>query len=292
MRNKKAVLALAALPVLGLGWYLFRPELLFVNQTVNEALPAASQSAKAIQTFGKGSFISQAHETEGTAEVVEVDGKRYLQLKNFHTSNGPDVRIYLVKSGSTEAGDVLKSGFVDLGTIKGNIGDQSYEIPADVNLDEHQVVSVWCKRFAVGFGAAKLEMSESMSSSRASFRTVGIAPTEVTYGSVQGGANFAGKGAIIEDGGKRFVQTTFTKMKPGHTLRLVKKESLSVGAFPKGAEFVNLGEIKSKTMKPSISKSLDLWLYRSLAILDSSGKVVNFVNLRSAQEGSSASFFA
>jgi hypothetical protein len=292
MRNKKAVLALAALPVLGLGWYLFRPELLFVNQTVNEALPGASQSAKMVETFGKGTFASQAHETKGTAEVVEVDGKRYVQLKDFHTSNGPDVRIYLVKSSNTDAGEVLKSGFVDLGSIKGNIGDQSYEIPSDVNLDEHQVVSVWCKRFSVGFGAAKLEKGHAMRSGRFTFRTVGFAPTEVTFGAVKGGSSFAGKGAIIEDAGKRFVQVTFTKMSAGHTLRLVKKESLSVGAFPKGAEFVNLGEIKSKTMKPSISKSLDLWLYRSLAILDSSGKVVNFVNLRSAQEGGSAAFFA
>ncbi len=292
MRNKKTLLAIAAVPVLGIGWYLFRPELLFVNSTVNEQLPTEAKNGQESEVVSMGQFVSQAHETKGAAEIVTVDGKQYLQLKDFHTSNGPDVRVYLVKSTNPDAGEVLKAGFLDLGTIKGNIGSQSYEIPQGTMLDDYGVVSIWCKRFAVGFGAAKLAQSKPEANLRAAWQTVGFAPTEVTFGSVKGSGPFAGKGSITEDQGKRFVNLSLTKFKPGHTLRLVRKETLTAGPFPKGAEFVALGEIEAKTFKGSISKSLDLWLYRSLAVLDSTGKVVNFVNLRSAQEGGASLTFA
>jgi len=43
-----------------------------------------------------GQFKGYAHETEGTAGIYDVDGKRVLRLTNFKTSNGPDVHVYLV----------------------------------------------------------------------------------------------------------------------------------------------------------------------------------------------------
>jgi hypothetical protein len=99
--NRRVVVA--ALAVLGgVGWYLFRPELLFVNRHVNEELTttAATQTGAAGPVaLAAGSFHSVAHETRGTATVLEVDGKRVLRLSEFATSNGPDVRFYLVAAG-------------------------------------------------------------------------------------------------------------------------------------------------------------------------------------------------
>ncbi|MGH1489794.1 MAG: DM13 domain-containing protein, partial [Acidimicrobiales bacterium] len=37
-----------------------------------------------------------------------------------------------------------------------NIGDQNYEISADVDLSTFGTVQVWCKRFGVEFGSATL----------------------------------------------------------------------------------------------------------------------------------------
>jgi len=51
---------------------------------------------------------------------------------------------------------VTKSGFVHLGALKGNIGDQNYDVPADVDLSTHRAVTVWCRRFGVNFGTAPL----------------------------------------------------------------------------------------------------------------------------------------
>ena len=56
-------------------------------------------------------------------------------------------------------GDVTSGKYLDLGTLKGNIGNQNYEIPANVDLNEFHSVSIWCARFHVNFGgcSAKLD---------------------------------------------------------------------------------------------------------------------------------------
>ncbi len=152
--NIKKIAIIAAIPVLAIGWYLFRPELLFVNEKVNESLPTNGQAA---MTLSQGAFQSYAHETKGTASVVETGGRKYLRLSQFSTSNGPDVRVYLVKGTDSSQDAVKKNGFVELGKLKGNLGDQNYEIPASVNLNEYKAVSIWCARFSVGFGGATLQ---------------------------------------------------------------------------------------------------------------------------------------
>jgi hypothetical protein len=45
---------------------------------------------------------------------------------------------------------------VDLGALKANQGNQNYEISEDVSLEDVMSVSVWCRRFSVGFGVAPL----------------------------------------------------------------------------------------------------------------------------------------
>jgi hypothetical protein len=283
-KRRPLLIAAIAIPTIIGGWALFRPELLFVNQTVNEALP--TNAAETAETLAAGKFISYAHETKGEAEVVRIGNKNYLQLKNFHTSNGPDVRVYLLKGTDGSKGGAPDR--ISLGPIKGNIGTQNYEIPAGTNLDEYQAVSIWCERFAVGFGGANLEptkkVSVNVSQPEFQIHLAGLKPIIVTTGKVQGDKAFAGTSSIIEENDKRFVESNFTKL-GGSTfkIRLVKKESLSLGAFP-NAPFENLGTLVKGKKRVAISKSLDLWLYRSIAVIDSKDKVVAFVNLRSSQE--------
>jgi len=56
---------------------------------------------------------------------------------------------------------VQQAGFVDLGVIKGNVGDQNYKLAADLDLSKYRAVSIWCKRFSVNFGAAALRPTET-----------------------------------------------------------------------------------------------------------------------------------
>ena len=149
---------IAALVVLGaIGWYLFRPELLFVNKKVNEEQVAAL-GASTMSALVSGRFHSVAHETRGAATVQDLgNGHRVLRLTDFKTSNGPDVRVYLVAaSDASDNETVTKAGFVELGALKGNEGDQNYDIPANVDLEKYRAVTIWCHRFNVNFATAPL----------------------------------------------------------------------------------------------------------------------------------------
>lgn len=151
---------IAGLVVLGaIGWYLFRPELLFVTTKVNESLPTevAAQTGEATGILLSGQFRSIAHETHGTATVHEVGDRRVLRLTEFMTSNGPDVRVFLVAANDAPDNDAVKqAGYVELGRLKGTEGDQNYDIPADLDLGKYRAVTIWCNRFSVNFATAPL----------------------------------------------------------------------------------------------------------------------------------------
>ena len=105
-----------------------------------------------------GKFHGKVHKTEGRATVYqEADGKLVLRLTGFKTSNGPDVHVILV--AAYEDTNSLKSDTerVELGKMKGNEGDQNYDIPAGTDLTKFQTVSIYCERFNANFGAAPLE---------------------------------------------------------------------------------------------------------------------------------------
>jgi hypothetical protein len=114
-------------------------------------------SAKTLET---GTFHGKVHETSGRATIYqEADGKLILRLTNFKTSNGPDVHVILVAAkDADDDANFLKSNTprVELGQLKGNEGDQNYNIPEGTDLAKFQTVSIYCERFDANFGAAPL----------------------------------------------------------------------------------------------------------------------------------------
>jgi len=151
-----------AVVVIVVAWYAFRPERLVVNHQVDEAMPSTPGSLST-QPLESGQFYSIVHPTNGTATIYQMgDGSRVLRLTSFRTSNGPDVHVYMVAADDAkDAPSVEKAGFVDLGVIKGNIGDQNYALDSDLDLAKYRAVSIWCKRFSVNFGAAALRPTEA-----------------------------------------------------------------------------------------------------------------------------------
>ncbi|MGH2729625.1 MAG: DM13 domain-containing protein [Actinomycetota bacterium] len=168
-----AVVALVAV----LLW--FQPWKLWVDDRVNEAVPG-SVEAEADEpdqeqpspaddtahgpirpagptTIASGEFRSLEHTTEGRALVLELpNGDRFLRFEDFETSNGPDLKVYLSSAPASSDDDAFNDDFVDLGTLKGNVGNQNYAIPPDVDLKEYASAVVWCRRFSVGFAVAPL----------------------------------------------------------------------------------------------------------------------------------------
>ena len=161
MKKWKIVVPIAVIAAF-IAWYAFRPERLVVNRRVDEAMPAA-QSSSSPQPLASGQFYSILHPTAGTATIYQMgDGSRVLRFTDFSTSNGPDVHVYMVAADDAkDAAAVEKAGFIDLGVIKGNIGDQNYTFGNDLDLAKYRAVSIWCKRFSVNFGAAPLRPADT-----------------------------------------------------------------------------------------------------------------------------------
>jgi hypothetical protein len=113
------------------------------------------------KTVATGTFHGKVHNTSGRATIYQQpDGKLVLRLTNFKTSNGPDVHVILVATkDADDDANFLKSSTerVELGSLKGNQGDQNYDIPSDTDLSKFKTVSIYCERFNANFGAAPLE---------------------------------------------------------------------------------------------------------------------------------------
>lgn len=175
---------LAAVAVVVVVW--FQPQKLFQDTEVNEPAPeamAGDAMAKEDDAMEKeddamaeeddamekdamaeeamtltGDFRSIDHATEGTLTVARADeGRYYARLEDFETENGPDLFVYLSTAPASVKGREYVEDFVNLGRLKGNIGNQNYFLPEGIDLEKYRSVVIWCRRFSSAFGSAPLE---------------------------------------------------------------------------------------------------------------------------------------
>lgn len=122
------------------------------NTTVDEnvTFPIIEQTPNNTLT---GTFIGIGdgfHNVEGAAKVIPVEsGAQILRLENFKATNGPDLYVYLSKDKSA-------SDFINVGRLKGNVGNQNYEIPIGSDLSKYNTVLIWCRAFSFLFGSAQI----------------------------------------------------------------------------------------------------------------------------------------
>jgi hypothetical protein len=162
---------LIVLGAVALIW--FQPQKLFYDNRVDEALPSVTPTAEPSGGEGGeeastepvelavGTFISREHETTGTARILRLpNGQTILRLEDFETSNGPALFVYLSQNPAQGEDGAFDDSYIDLGPLKGNIGDQNYEVPPEIDPLGYTSVVVWCDRFSVSFGAADLKPSD------------------------------------------------------------------------------------------------------------------------------------
>ena len=157
--RRKWILVAVGLPILVALWWAFRPEKLWINEKVSEPAPFASSTDA--QPLYTGRLEGKTHQTSGRATIYKAsNGRQYLRLTDFTTSNGPDVHVVLARSDDhslTE--EIVKGQFdsVELGSLKGNQGDQNYDLAATVDVQKYNAVVIYCERFHAVFGLARLE---------------------------------------------------------------------------------------------------------------------------------------
>jgi hypothetical protein len=110
--------------------------------------------------LGSGEFtvVDSIHKGVGTATIYRLaDAQRILRLEGFAVTNGPDLFVYL--SGHPEprsAGQLHETADFELARLKGNVGDQNYALPSDLDLEQFHSVVIYCKRFTTVFSTATL----------------------------------------------------------------------------------------------------------------------------------------
>jgi hypothetical protein len=129
-----------------------------IEQSEMAAQPAA---ANQVQALAMGSFkdADAFHRGSGTATIYRTpDGSEVLRLEDLNVTNGPALHVVLSTHPDPERSEQVKQeGYVDLGDLKGNRGNQNYPIPAGVDTSVHKSVVIYCYPFAVVFSVATLE---------------------------------------------------------------------------------------------------------------------------------------
>ncbi len=121
-------------------------------------MPAATAASPELLRRGQFRDADAIHKGSGDAKLFRLsDTENVLRLENLKVTNGPDLRVYLVRHPDpTSSGDVKDSEFVDLGPLKGNIGNQNYPVPAGTDVSQFASAVVWCRAFGVLFASAPL----------------------------------------------------------------------------------------------------------------------------------------
>jgi hypothetical protein len=185
MNRGRWLAAGAVAVVLVAGFLLFRPDTLLTEVEIDESIEeafvpttttieeegSATSVADPISTtappstttegqaepaqVGTGGFFGIDHAAEGTAAVYQQGGDFVLRFEDdTDIQNGPNLYVWLLPASSYQGG--APTEYIDLGTLKGTIGGQNYELPDEFDPTVHRVVLIWCLRFAVPFAAAPL----------------------------------------------------------------------------------------------------------------------------------------
>ena len=129
------------------------------DREMSEAMPADTPAV-----IATGNFIDadRVHRGSGDATVYALpDGRHVVRFENFRTTNGPALVVYLAEHPSpVQATDVTDGGYLSLGKLKGNVGNQNYTIPASIDISDYHSVVIWCELFGVLFSPAALTTVE------------------------------------------------------------------------------------------------------------------------------------
>lgn len=125
------------------------------EKSMDEPMPEGEEPT----VLRQGQFVDadSFHQGSGTATLYQLaDSSIVLRLDNFMVTNGPDLHVLLAEGTSPADRDQLGE-YVDLGSLKGNVGNQNYDVPEDLDLTRYQSVVIYCVPFHVVFSTATFD---------------------------------------------------------------------------------------------------------------------------------------
>ncbi len=115
------------------------------------ALPLmiASLQVQSHDVASTGTFSgANDHITTGEVNIVKTDNGYNIVLgADFSLDGAPEPSVAIGKDGEF---------LLDLAPLKSITGEQTYALPASVDLADFDEIFIWCKKFDVSLGSAKL----------------------------------------------------------------------------------------------------------------------------------------
>lgn len=109
-------------------------------------------------TQRSGNFVtaSRNYPTRGRANIVQENGRYYLEFNSaFTTTNAPDIVVILYR-GKQVPPKIAEASYITLAPLQRVNGAQRYAIPSNVNIQDFSSVAIWCRQFNITFGYASL----------------------------------------------------------------------------------------------------------------------------------------
>ena len=194
MTLKKALIGVAVIVVIAgaaFAWWLLSP--LFLNTTVEDEFPFSATADMPVgmtqteaedimqgmakvdmeemedmpdemtqaEKIASGMFrdADSFHKGSGTATIYRLpDGSGALRFENLNVTNGPDLRVLLSTHPNPQnKAELNDAGYIHIEKLKGNRGNQNYELPPDADLESFGSVIIYCMPFHVIFSVAPLQ---------------------------------------------------------------------------------------------------------------------------------------
>ena len=186
---------IVAIPVVAFAWWLVSP--LFFSKTVVEEFPMSAsaqipenmtqdEAEKAMEVIAKidmpameempemppemndepvavasGQFRDgdSFHKGSGAVTLYRLPtGEGLVRFEGLNVTNGPDLRVLVtVHPDPMTRADVHDADYTEIGKLKGNKGDQNYDVPADLDLASIRSIVIYCAPFQVVFSVAPLQ---------------------------------------------------------------------------------------------------------------------------------------
>ena len=120
-----------------------------VSESMQDMISKISSNTQTVIFSKQGEFVGlKGHDAKGKAEIISVGNVAFLRFENFQVTNGPDLHVYMTINGDATTG-------IDLGKLKGSIGDQNYDLHG-IDTKTYDTVVIYSQPFHVYFAKAKL----------------------------------------------------------------------------------------------------------------------------------------
>ena len=127
-----------------------------VTATATPAPTPMPETGPAAVAMGMFMDADDFHRGSGSATMFRgPDGNHILRFEEFMVTNGPALSVLISKAEGITSSENLGE-YLDLGPLKGNVGNQNYEVPAGTDVSEYKTVVIYCVPFHVVFATAPL----------------------------------------------------------------------------------------------------------------------------------------